>query len=107
MSGVIGSGGVKRCPQPLHAIGFDHHNVKAAGRLRAQAHQVMACGKDDAPLLAKTDAGRRPAMACAGTFSDLYKRHGAVGLTHDQVNLPATAPRRPIIALKQRQARPL
>ena len=72
-----------------------------------QPCKVMARGKDDAPLLAPVDAGRGAAMPRRAALAHLDKDHRAVGRAHDEVDLAATPPRRPIIAREQAQSRSL
>lgn len=46
-------------------------------------------------------------MAGRSTLAHLDKDHGAIASLHDQIDLAAPAPGRPIIALQQAQARGL
>lgn len=89
--------------QPLQALRFLQHHIKAAGRLRGESQQVVACRKHNAPLFDDTDAGCSAAMAAIAPFADLNKHQGAVRCMHDQVNFTAAAPGRSIIALQQPQ----
>ena len=68
-----------------------------------QAHQVMARGEDDAPLLDGADTGGGTAMAGTAPTAHLDKDHGAIGRAHDQVDFSTSASGRPIIALKKAQ----
>lgn len=43
-------------------------------------------------------------MAGSGTLAHLDKDHGAIRRRHDEIDFPAAAPRRPIIAFEQAQA---
>ena len=101
-----GSRGIKRRRQPFDAgwrltafrqRTIDQHHIKTAWRQTGKTHQVMACGKNDAPLLGAADAGPRAAMRrlCPLTHFNKYQR--AVGRAHDEVNLAAAASRRPVI----------
>ncbi len=85
----------------------DGHHVEAARRRHAPALQVVARGQHDAPLLGRADAGRCAAMLRAHALAHLDEHQGAVASLHDQVDLAAAAPGRPIIALEQAQARGL
>lgn len=67
----------------------------------------MAGGKNDAPALAAGDAGASAAKSAAGAAAHFDKHQRAVAVTHNQIDLTATAPRRSIIALQQTQARRL
>lgn len=64
----------------------------------------MACGKDDASALGRTNAGCSTAKVARNTFAYLHKNQGAVSITHDKVDFTTAAPRRSIIALQQTQA---
>ena len=67
----------------------------------------MACSQHDASLLDHPHTGRGATMAGPGTLTHLDKDHRAVASLHDQIDLATAAPGRPIIALKQAQARGL
>ena len=67
----------------------------------------MACGKDDAFLLDRPHAGCRATVSCPGTLAHLDKHQGTVARLHDEVDFATPTPGRPIIALKQAQARSL
>ena len=67
----------------------------------------MARSEHNAALFGVADAATRAAKCAAGTLAHLHKHQRAVALGHDQVDFAATAPRRPIIALQQAQARRL
>lgn len=103
---VLGTG-IERPGQPVQRLTLQGHHVKAAGRRQPPAQQVMAGRQHEAFLLAHPHAGRSTAMCGAGTLAHLDKDHGPVTGLHDQVDLAATAPGRPIIALQQAQARGL
>ena len=96
--------GIKRGLQPFNATVLQYHDIKPTGRGRRQAHQVMARRKNNAPLLERTDTGRRPAMAGALALAHFHENASAIRRAHDQVNFSAPAPRRPIIAHQQAQA---
>ena len=80
------------------------HHVKAAGRKAGQALQVMACGKNNSPLLDARDAGAGATVRGAGALAHFDKHQGAVGRAHDEVYLAAAASGRLEIALQQAQA---
>ena len=65
----------------------------------------MARSKHDALALDGTDAGGCTPMIACGAGTHLDKHRATVGVPHDQVDLAATAPGRPIIARQQPQSR--
>lgn len=91
--------------EPLDALALlDQHHIETAWRQRAQLHQIVPRGKDDAALLDAGDAAAGTAVTGAGALSDFDKHQRRIAwVAHDQVDL-ATAPAgRSIIALHQRQ----
>ena len=99
--GVRLSARVECGPQPLDRAVLEAHHVEAAGRRRRQPQEVVARGEDDAPLLGPADAGGRAAEAAPRAGAHLHEHQRAVALAHDQVDLAAAAPGRPIIARDQ------
>ena len=98
---------VKSRLQPREASRINGYHIKAARRRLAQAHQVMTRRKHDAALLDTAHAGRRTAVRSARALAYLDKHQRARRVAHDQVDFPASATRRPIIALQQAQSRGL
>ena len=99
------SGRVESRLEPLNLTGLDPDDVEAAGRLLRQARQEVARGKHDPPLLGPADASGGAAESRAGPAPDLDKHQRAVAIAHHQVDFPAAAAGRPIIARHQPQAR--
>ena len=54
-------------------------------------------------LFHPSDAGRRAAVAWVQALTYLHKDQCSVGTAHDQINLAAATPRRPIIARQKAQ----
>ena len=99
------SGRVESRLEPLDLTGLDTDDVETAGRLLRQERQEVARGKQDPPLLAPADACSGAAESRAGPPPDLHEHQRAVAIVHDEVDFPATAAGRPIIARYQPQAR--
>lgn len=104
---LIGSLGIKGSAQPQHAVAFDQYRVKTTRRRRATTHQVIAGGKNNAPLLGAANAGTGTAKGATGTAAYFDKHQRAIALAQDQIDLAAAAPWGSIIALQQPQARRL
>ena len=99
--------GLKRAAQPFNALTLDQHRIKTARRRRAPTHQIVAGGKNNAPLLGAANAGTSAAKGAAGAAAHFDKHQRAIALAQDQIDLTAAAPRGSIIALQQTQARRL
>jgi len=105
--GMASCGGIESRLEPIDARwfpGVHQHHIEAARRRPAQAHQVVAGGQHDAPLLDLADAGGGAAMQAGAAQPHLDEDQGAVGPAHHQVDLAAATPRGPIIALQQTQS---
>jgi hypothetical protein len=74
---------------------------------RSEAHEVVARRKHNAPLLEGADAGTRAAVRAAPRAGAPPRTPACRRVAQDQVDLAAAAPRRPIIARHQPQARGL
>lgn len=85
------------------AIALEHHGVETARGRGAHAHQEMARGQHDAPLLGRHDAGGRAPVSPRGAAAHLDEHQRAIALPHNQVDLAATAARRAEIARHQRE----
>jgi 16S rRNA (cytidine1402-2'-O)-methyltransferase len=69
-----------------------------------ESHQVVASRKDDAALLRPQHARRRAAKGAARALAHFHEHQRAVAFAHDEVDFPAPAPGRPIIARDQLEA---
>ena len=99
--------GVKCRHQPLHPGRLKHHHIKTTRGCGGQAHQVVTCGKNNAPLLHTSYTRRSAPMPRGAAFAHFDKHSGTVRCAHDEVNLTTAPTRRPIIAHQQVQALPL
>ena len=89
--------------QPDQAVSPHAHHVEAAGGWHRVAPQVVTRGPNDALTLGGGHAGQGTTILLAVTQSDLDKHQGAVGCDHDEIDFPAPASGRPIMAVEQTQ----
>ena len=87
-----------------HVIELDGHDIEAAGRRLATAHEKVPGRPLDAAALDPTHAGCCTALAALTAVTHLDEHHRAVGRAHDQIDLAPAPAWGSIIAHDQVQA---
>src|SRR3989338_376749 len=84
------SSGLERILEPLHAASIHQHGIETARRDMREAGEILLRGADDAPLLVRVDAGRRPAEIGAAPQAHIDEYQGRAVL-HDQIDFAEAA----------------
>ena len=73
----------------MHRVAVDRDHVEAARWQPAQTREVVLRRESETLLLARGNAGQRPAERAVSARAHLDEDHGAVALAHDQIDLAA------------------